>query len=52
MKSGGDIEGKGFRRLKGYSIIPNLLPGRVFEDGVEKRQKSREDSKTNAECAA
>ena len=43
---------KRFRRMKGYTLIPKLLRGTIFEDGVEKRPEPKDKSKTEAECAA
>lgn len=43
---------KTFRRLKGYTLIPKLLRGTIFEDGVERKPENKDKSKTEAECAA
>ena len=43
---------KRFRRLKGYTLIPKLLRGTIFEDGVERKPENKDKSKTKAECAA
>jgi hypothetical protein len=38
--------------MKGHTLIPKLLRGTIFEDGVERKPENKDKSKTEAECAA
>ncbi len=42
---------KHFRKMKGYRLIPKVLEGTVFMDGVEKKLENQDPEKDEVKCA-